>query len=692
MIHATGTEQINLHIQRPTKIKEARIKSSSSSKSVTKRKRDSSSRPSLASTQSRALSVDDGEPLPSPSVILCDPSVLRSKWPQPWSAGPGLINPHTLCYLNSTLQVLVHTEVLVNACLDRIHGKVCQATGGCLLCLLERHICRTFLGLESGKKGPRVVNPTFLSKNLRAISKTFRLGRQEDSHEFLRCLMDKLQDSCLGGRKGLDERSKATTLIHNIFGGYTRSQIRCSRCSYKSNTYEHMLDLSLDIATTLNKAFAMYSKAEKLEGDNKYRCDRCAMLVDAVKRVTIEVAPEVLTIQLKRFDIFGRGKNCGKVDFPESLDITPSMTSSRSHGKYDLYGIVCHHGKTPNRGHYTSFIKGPTGSWTFFDDDSAIKCKLERVLEEKTEAYMLFYTRHHEPQVVSQPDLERVSSQSRVTADTAAVVRETQSQPVKPVREKVANVCKDSDVHVVPPTTTVSIPEKPPTESKKARKKAKILATAALAAESKVTDPVSRLSPIKSPQPAQPSSPAPRVPQRDRTESIDAFLTPPTSPTLSTKPLANPVHSTLMTEKANVHKLVTPPISPTRTQEVPLTRLVAPNLAGSKLFMMHQPPNPEISTQNLGSSPSHTSKSSTPGQLESTFDTLNDSDMPETVIADTPLLKWTGLDAFLKKIKTFQQQQQKSKAKPATQPSGNRKRRHSKNPDGKSRKKARTRP
>lgn len=42
-----------------------------------------------------------------------------------------------------------------------------------------------------------------------------------------------------------DERVKETTVLHRIFGGYFRSQVKCSVCGHESNTYDAFLDLSL---------------------------------------------------------------------------------------------------------------------------------------------------------------------------------------------------------------------------------------------------------------------------------------------------------------------------------------------------------------------------------------------------------------------------------------------------------------
>ena len=58
------------------------------------------------------------------------------------------------------------------------------------------------------------------------FAKHFRNGHQEDAHEFLRYFIDSLQKISLIGHQPskLDMYSKHTTVIHQIFGGYHRSQ------------------------------------------------------------------------------------------------------------------------------------------------------------------------------------------------------------------------------------------------------------------------------------------------------------------------------------------------------------------------------------------------------------------------------------------------------------------------------------
>ncbi|GJN00733.1 hypothetical protein PR202_ga17935 [Eleusine coracana subsp. coracana] len=123
------------------------------------------------------------------------------------------------------------------------------------------------------------------------------------------------------------------SLVHKIFGGRLRSQVRCTRCSHCSNKFDPFLDLSLDIAkaTTLVRALQNFTEEELLDGGEKqYQCERCRQKVVAKKRFTIDKPPNVLTIHLKRFSPFNpRQKIDKKVDFQPSLDLKPFVSDSK---------------------------------------------------------------------------------------------------------------------------------------------------------------------------------------------------------------------------------------------------------------------------------------------------------------------------------------------------------------------------
>lgn len=110
-------------------------------------------------------------------------------------------------------------------------------------------------------------------------------------------------------------------------------QVKCTQCSHCSNKFDPFLDLSLDIgkATSLVRALQNFTAEELLDGGEKqYQCQRCRKKVVAKKKFTIDKAPYVLTIHLKRFSPFNpREKIDKKVDFQPMLDLKPFISDSK---------------------------------------------------------------------------------------------------------------------------------------------------------------------------------------------------------------------------------------------------------------------------------------------------------------------------------------------------------------------------
>lgn len=73
--------------------------------------------------------------------------------------------------------------------------------------------------------------------------------------------------------------------------------------------------------------------------------------------------------------------------------MAPYMVDPKSPGsKYRLFGVTCHRGTELRFGHYTSYVRGPSGQWFHADDDDVSPVQLEQVLNDKT-AYLLSYIR-----------------------------------------------------------------------------------------------------------------------------------------------------------------------------------------------------------------------------------------------------------------------------------------------------------
>lgn len=72
------------------------------------------------------------------------------------------------------------------------------------------------------------------------------------------------------------EKLAETSWVYRLFGGKFRSRVNCSECDHNSDTFDTLLDLSVDVGRceTLHQALRKFSGVEKLEGKNKYKCEK----------------------------------------------------------------------------------------------------------------------------------------------------------------------------------------------------------------------------------------------------------------------------------------------------------------------------------------------------------------------------------------------------------------------------------
>lgn len=252
--------------------------------------------------------------------------------------------------------------------------------------------------LLNSQRQQQSITPSLITNRLQNICKHLTLGRQEDAHEFLRYLIEQMEKSFLNrfksqpGFKEMDQHSKETTPLNQILGGYLRSTVTCLACKHESITFQHFEDLSLDISrvSTLNEALGGYFARENLE-ECGYKCESCKKKVSATKRFSLERAPAVLCIQLKRFN--GSGHKIGKqIQIIQNLDLSKHLAKAGDPNQncyYKLVSLVTHLGGSSSGGHYTAIGLAPNGNYYHFDDSYVSSISTESVL--KTNAYVLFY-------------------------------------------------------------------------------------------------------------------------------------------------------------------------------------------------------------------------------------------------------------------------------------------------------------
>ncbi|GLE01878.1 hypothetical protein PINS_up010716 [Pythium insidiosum] len=416
--------------------------------------------------------VDPSRSKKSVNVVLEKEVIERLLgWRYSRKIGPGLANLGNTCYLNSVLQCLSYTpcfsQYLIEkstiatfgasgpaASVAKFQGKHQQHNKGmasqsfCGVRVMSR--LQQSVHAAGGAAPVRVLQPKELVMNIRHLSKSFRIGRQEDSHEFFRLLLDSMQRSCLRKAHIKQESHPAatTTFVHRVFGGKLKNTLKCAKCPYVSERQDDFFDLSLEIdhgISSVKGAIKHFTATETLDASNAWKCSSCNQLSRAEKGLTIDVCPNVLVLQLKRFDgMFGKIKK--HIAFDTTLDLSVGMSKSsedrqRGRNRYELHAVLVHAGFSTNCGHYYAFVKGPSGQWYEMNDECVRWVSVDTVLQQK--AYMLFYSRvlppserpppepKPEKKVVTETKAEPAPTSNGATA-VAAPTKQPATESAKP--------------------------------------------------------------------------------------------------------------------------------------------------------------------------------------------------------------------------------------------------------------------
>ncbi|CAH1961940.1 unnamed protein product [Acanthoscelides obtectus] len=313
-----------------------------------------------------------------------------------WSVGAGMVNMGNTCYLNSTLQALFHIPALVNWLMsDKDHTAAdCQDSGGlCIICAMRKTL------QDSQQRNANSIRPILILNKLRLVCEHFIPGRQEDAHEYLRFLVEAMEKAYLSRFKNhteFDPKTKETTPLNQIMGGYLRLAVRCLKCGHVRTNFDFIQDLCLDIrkAQTIDEALEVYFSREKLEGE-LYHCEACQKKVPATMQYALERAPMVLCIHLKRFTV-RNNKITKHVTFRQRLDLTRYARHKPNVPLvYRLVALVTHMGPTVSCGHYTAVAQAPSGNYYQFDDSMVRPISHQAVFN--TNAYIMFYELESSP-------------------------------------------------------------------------------------------------------------------------------------------------------------------------------------------------------------------------------------------------------------------------------------------------------
>ncbi|KAK8184646.1 hypothetical protein BC567DRAFT_218869 [Phyllosticta citribraziliensis] len=284
----------------------------------------------------------------------------------------GLKNQGATCYLNSLLQSLYFTNAFRQAVYQIPTEEDPDRTTNSAYALQ-----RLFYQLQTS-------NVAVSTNELTASFgwDTRQIFEQQDVQELSRVLMERLETKMKG--------TEAENALAKMFAGKMKTYISCINVPYESSRIEDFWDIQLNVSgnKNLDDSFRDYIQVETMDGDNKYFAEGYG-LQDAKKGVIFETFPDVLHLQLKRFEYdFNRDammKVNDRYEFPETWDASPYLSETADRSEpfvYRLHGILVHSGDL-NAGHYYAFIK-PTkdGHYYKFDDDRVTRATQKEALEE----------------------------------------------------------------------------------------------------------------------------------------------------------------------------------------------------------------------------------------------------------------------------------------------------------------------
>ena len=206
-------------------------------------------------------------------------------------------------------------------------------------------------------------------------------NHQEDVHEFLILLLEHFQDE-------LTEIAEVFNLLH-VFNIFLRSTITCQGCSriVEERQWYWILTLpfpqapysqELNIYSLLDAYFGV-----EIVGD--YTCSQCHLLGRTDKKISMIKAPQVLLIQVVRFNIRHQKIN-DFVKFPLQLTTPHISNRNKESFSYQLRGLIVHVGSSLNSGNYICYFFNK-GNWYKADDRKITPVSWQRVSE--SQAYIL---------------------------------------------------------------------------------------------------------------------------------------------------------------------------------------------------------------------------------------------------------------------------------------------------------------
>ena len=337
----------------------------------------------------------------------------------------GLTNIGSTCYMNATLQCLLHVNDLILYFIDEYPKDQNTLLNINKDASTRGDISRAFFNLVKGvcesdniTKKKNEFSPKEFKRILGKHNPQFKQFEANDSKDLILYLLQTMHEE-LNYFGNKNQRLKYLPDQYDLFKSFMHFQT-----NYNSNNFSKISQLFYGTYVNTTKclkcqkilynfqkfefiSFGMYyytrqkfnilngfddnSKPNILKGDNQFLCKICNKLQDGETTCKIFEPPCKLLINID----YGKNKmfQPSSIDFDEEIDITKFVAFDyKQRIRYRIICVCTHYGSSGQSGHYIAFCRNiKENKWYEFNDSSCHSCSKSNIYGGSP--YLLLYER-----------------------------------------------------------------------------------------------------------------------------------------------------------------------------------------------------------------------------------------------------------------------------------------------------------